>query len=139
MTVRYLVDTGPLVALLNGRDAHHDWARTTLDTIAPPLWTCEAVLSEACFLLRKHRDGVDAVMGLVSDGIVRVDLQLTAEITAVRSLMLRYASVPMSLADACLVRMTEITPRSSVITLDRDFAHYRRNRRQAIPHLSPGR
>ena len=99
----------------------------------PPVFTCEAVLSEACFLVRKLRGGPDAVLGLVARGIVEVPFRIDRELTAVRRLMARYASVPMSLADACLVRMTELEEQATVLTLDSDFRIYRRHVRQAIP------
>mgnify|MGYP003449622730 FL=1 len=99
--------------------------------------TCEAVLSEACFLLHRINGGQDAVLELVARGIVTVTFSLAAELAAVRKLMARYASIPMSLADACLVRMSELDPRATVITLDSDFKIYRRNRRQTIPVLLP--
>jgi predicted nucleic acid-binding protein len=134
---RVIVDTGPLVALLNAADKHHRWTRTVLDDVEAPMATCEAVLSEACFLLRRINGGQDAVLELVARGIVTVTFSLAAELTAVRKLMERYSSVPMSLADACLVRMSELDPRATVITLDSDFKIYRRNRRQAIPVLLP--
>jgi predicted nucleic acid-binding protein len=134
---RAIVDTGPLVALLNAADKHHAWTRKAFDAVEPPLTTCEAVLSEACFLLNRIHGGQDAVLELVARGIVAVRFSLSAELTTVRKLMERYASVPMSLADACLVRMSELDPRTTVVTLDSDFKIYRRNRRQAIPVLLP--
>jgi predicted nucleic acid-binding protein len=112
---RVFVDTGPLVALLNKRDRYNGWVRETLDRIEPPVFTCEAVVSEACFLLGRVAGGADAV----------------------RALMHKYAGVPMSFADACLVRMTELEPKSTVVTLDGDFAIYRRNKRQVVPTLTP--
>lgn len=136
---RIAVDTGPLVALLNSRDAHHQWARESLEATESPLLTCEAVLSEACFLVRKLKGGPEAVLGLVRRGVVEPSFRLDAEIDAVRRLIMRYASVPMSLADACLVRMAELDSRLTVMTLDGDFRIYRKNRRQAIPLLSPER
>jgi predicted nucleic acid-binding protein len=134
---RVIVDTGPLVALLNAADRHHTWARTVLDDVEAPMATCEAVLSEACFLLHRFHRGQDAVLELVARGIVTVTFNLAAELTAVRKLMQRYASVPMSLADACLVRMSELDPRATVVAVDGDFKIYRRNRRQAIPVVLP--
>lgn len=134
---RTIVDTGPLVALLNRRDRHHEWVRDLLDTIVPPIFTCEAVLSEACFLLR-GLGGQDAVLELLARDVVRVEFDLAAEVGAVRALMKRFADVPMSLADACIVRMSEQEPRSVVVTLDGDFRIYRRNRRQIIPTVMPG-
>jgi predicted nucleic acid-binding protein len=134
---RVIVGTGPLVALLNGGDKHHAWTRTVLDDVEAPMATCEAVLSEACFLLHRVDGGQDAVLELVARGIVTVTFSLAAELVAVRKLMDRYSAVPMSLADACLVRMSELDPRATVIALDSDFKIYRRNRRQAIPVLLP--
>lgn len=113
-----VIDTGPLVALLNRRDALHRWVRDVLDGVEPPIFTCEAVVSEACFLLRDARGGHDAVLELPERNIVQIDLHLGAEVAPVRSLMKKFANVPMSLADACLVRMTELEARSAIIALD---------------------
>jgi predicted nucleic acid-binding protein len=134
---RVIVDTGPIVALLNEQDAHHRWACDVLEDVDPPLVTCEAVVSEACFLVRKFKGGPDAVLGLIARGVVEISFRLGPEIDAIGKLMVRYASVPMSLADACLVRMTEIDARSTVLTLDGDFKIYRRNGRQTVPVISP--
>lgn len=134
---RLVVDTGPLVALLNRRDRHHRWARSVLDAVPPPLFTCEAVLSEASWLLGQARGGREALLTLLSHGIVRVGFQLQPELAAVHALMQRFASVPMPLADACLVRMTELEADSAVITLDSDFRVYRRNRRHVVPVIMP--
>lgn len=136
---RIVVDTGPLAALLNRRDRHHAWVRDVLDTVEPPVFTCEPVISEACFLLGRIDGGQDAVLQLLSDNILRLDFRLEAEIDALRALMKKFANVPMSLADACLVRMTELDQRSQVLTLDGDFRVYRRNRRQSVPTIMPGR
>lgn len=132
-----IVDSGPIVALLNSSDAHHAWTRDLLATIEPPLVTCEAVVSEACFLLRRIRRGPDAVLELLERDVIAVDFSLRAELPAIRKLMDKYSSVPMSLADACLVRMSELRSKSKVLTLDSDFKIYRRNKRQQIPCLSP--
>jgi predicted nucleic acid-binding protein len=136
---RVVVDTGPLVALLNRSDRHHDWVRQVLDTVEPPVFTCEAVISEACFLLSRIREGQDAVLELLSKDILKVDFRLSSEIDSVRALMKKFRSVPMSFADACLVRISELEPRSRILTLDSDFRVYRRNRRQTIPTVMPGR
>lgn len=132
-----IVDTGPLVAFLNANDSHHAWAREILATVEPPLLTCEAVLSECCFLLHRIPRGQDAVLSLVARGVIEIGFLLSDELGPVRKLMERYASVPMSLADGCLVRMSELIPRATVLTVDSDFRIYRRNRRQAIPTLLP--
>jgi len=136
---RVVVDTGPLVALLNRSDRHHGWVRQILDTVEPPVFTCEAVISEACFLLSRIRDGQEAVLDLLSKDILKVDFRLSSEVDPLRALMKKFQSVPMSFADACLVRMSELEPRTRILTLDSDFRMYRRNRRQVIPTVMPGR
>lgn len=134
---RYAVDTGPLVALLNANDLHHAWATATFETMEPPLHTCEAVVSEACFLLRTSKGGPDAMLALLAKGVVVADFRLCAELAALRKLMTKYASVPMSVADACLVRMSELDSELTLVTLDADFGVYRRHGRQVIPVISP--
>jgi predicted nucleic acid-binding protein len=105
--------------------------------MVPPLVTCESVLSEACFLARRSRAGVDKILNLVEHGAVELDWELKEQFGEVAALMRRYANVPMSLADACLVRMSELVPGCVVFTLDRDFQIYRRHRRQRIPLIHP--
>ena len=102
-----------------------------------PLLTCEAVVSETCFLLRHARGGPSAVLELLDRGALRIAFRLEDNVGAVGRLMARYASVPMSLADACLVRMAEQHPDSRVLTLDRDFEHYRWGRNKAFRMLVP--
>ncbi len=132
-----IVDTGPLVALLNQRDQHHTWAREILDTIQPPLLTCESVLSEACFLVRNLSGGAEAVLNMLDRQLIDIRFSLADEAARVKRLMTKYDNIPMSLADACLVRMSEIHPKSRVLTLDGDFQIYRKERRQRIPVLMP--
>jgi predicted nucleic acid-binding protein len=108
-----------------------------LDTITPPVFTCEAVLSEACFLLARVHGGAEAVLALVAADIIRVEFQIGVEIAAVEQLVARYANVPMSFADACLVRMSELALQSVVLTLDSGFKRYRRNRRHVVPVIAP--
>jgi predicted nucleic acid-binding protein len=134
---RVVADTGPLVALLNRRDRYHSWARDVFDTVEPPVLTCEAVLSEVCFLLSGATGGQDAVLELLVNDVIRVGFRINQHIAALRSLMRKFADVPMSLADACLVRMTELDEQSIVVTLDGDFRVYRRNRRQTIRTIMP--
>jgi predicted nucleic acid-binding protein len=132
-----LMDTGPLVAFLNRRDRQHGWTVRALEQLQAPFVTCESVLSEACFLLRKTSGGTDAVMELVARGLIRVPFHFDSEAPAIRRLLARYANVPMSFADACLVRMAEQFPSALLLTLDRDFKFYRRNGRQTIPLAMP--
>lgn len=136
---RVVIDTGPVVALLNRRDRQHAWVRELLDAVEPPIFTCEAVVSEACFLLGRVSGGQDAVFELLSKDVLKLDFRMRDEVDALRGLMRKFANVPMSLADACLVRMTELDVQSVVLTLDSDFRVYRRNRRQVIPTIMPGK
>lgn len=137
MKRKVILDTGPLVALLNRREVQHGWVRGSLGDIEPPLLTCEAVISEACFLLRGVYGGQKAVMETLSAGLVQVAFALVENVEPVAELMERYAPVPMSLADACLVRMAERYPESAVLTFDRDFYIYRKNRSEVISLLTP--
>lgn len=132
-----LLDTGPLVAFLNRQDHHHGWAKKVLSEIEPPLLTCEAVLSEACFLLRRFPGGPQAVLQLVDRGLIRVALDLQQEAAPVMGLLTKYADLPADLADVLLVRLAEIHPDAAVFTLDGDFHVYRKNRRQKIRLITP--
>jgi uncharacterized protein len=132
-----LIDTGPIIAYLNPNDTHHLWAVETISSANLPLLSCEAVIAEAYFLLRRDHLGSDALMRLLEAGIIQISFSLKTEISALRELMRRYQSVPMSLADACLVRMSELDPEVSVLTLDSDFLIYRRVRNAIIPVIMP--
>lgn len=132
-----LLDTGPLVAFINPRDNFHDWIGGQWSAIRPPLLTCEAVITEACFLLRNVSQGEDAVIQLLESEIVQIPFRLSSEAAAIRKLLARYRSVPMSLADACLVRMSELYAESLLLTLDSDFMIYRKNQNQTISLALP--
>ena len=130
-----IIDTGPLVAFLNRRDRHHVWAAEQFGALAPPLLTCEAVLSEAAYLVRGLAGGPEAILEFVARGVVKPAFRLQEEVTAVKALMRRYAR---DLADACLVRMSEIHSDCVVLTIDSEFRDvYRRHGRQVIPTLLP--
>ena len=134
-----ILDTGPLVALVDRRDKDHDWAVAQWSEIAPPLLTCESVISEAAFLLGRTATGGSSVLEMLARGALSTPFRLDEHSRPVRALMRKYAEVPMSVAHACLVRMTELTPQSTVMTLDRDFRIYRKHGRQVIPLLMPNR
>jgi uncharacterized protein len=132
-----LLDTGPLVAFINGRDIYHDWAMAQWAHITPPLLTCEAVISEACYLLRGAKRGQAAVMELINRGILNLPVRIDEHIKQLTWLLEKYNDIPMSLADACMVRMSELYSDSLLLTIDNDFNIYRKNKRQAIQVLSP--
>jgi uncharacterized protein len=132
---RFIIDTGPLVAFFSRDDTHHKWVTQSWNVNAKFL-TCEAVLTEAAFLLRKRAGLVDSLFQLVEEATIDVR-GMGNEIGAVRRLMKRYQSVPMSFVDACLVRMSELDTAAVVSTCDADFKIYRRLGRQVIPLLAP--
>jgi len=125
------------VAILNRRDRFHRWAKARLSELEPPISTCEPVLAEACFLLRDTPGGHAAVLKLLERRVLLVDFHVSPHARSLATLMTKYADVPMSLADACLIRMTELDDSRAVMTLDGDFLVYRRHGRQVIPVMMP--
>ena len=132
-----IFDSGVLVALIDKREQFHLWATEQAQTITPPFVTCEAVITETCFLLRNVHNGSDAVLSMIEDGILQIDFSLSGEITKIKELMNKYQDVPMSFADACLVRMSELLDNSTVFTLDSDFHIYRKNGKSKISLIIP--
>jgi predicted nucleic acid-binding protein len=132
-----VVDTGPIVALLDADEANHAWAVERIEQLRPPLLTCEAVLTEATFLIRRLGGDPGLVIDLVSRGMLTVVGLFDDDADAIARLIRRYSSTPMSLADACLVRIVERTPNATLLTLDSDFRIYRQKGRRIIPLLTP--
>jgi uncharacterized protein len=132
-----LVDAGFLIALLSRRDALHAWARAQAAEHAPPWRTCDAVLSEAFHLLGPR--GGPALGALLRRRALSPGFTLAEHVESVLDLMQKYRSVPMSLADACLVRMSEMLTEPLVLTTDEDFRLYRRHSRQIVPSVTPKR
>lgn len=132
-----LLDTGPWVALHCRDDKFHTWAKAEFGKLTGPLLTCEAVVAETCFLLARGGHDPAKALALVSRDVVQVGMSLAEEVTSVQALFERYDNVPASLADACLVRMSELYERCRVFTLDADFRIYRRHGRRVIPLLTP--
>jgi len=135
MARNVLVDAGFLVALLSRRDSHHQWAATQAPGHALPWRTCEAVLSEAFHLLGAR--GAPGLSALLRRRALIAAFDLDNDVESVLKLLQKYADVPMSLADACLVRMSETLPEPIILTTDSDFRIYRRHSRQMIPCLMP--
>ena len=132
-----LADTGVLVALLDRRERFHRWAVEQAHSLTPPLLVCEPVLAETCFLMAEVPGSLALIRRCLAGGAWKLDFDLSAERERVFSLMETYADQPMSLADACLVRMSELHEGAVVFTLDRHFRVYRRNRRQVLPVILP--
>jgi len=135
---RVIIDTGPLVAYFNGRDRWHRWVVEQMSAISAPLLTCEPVLTEACFLIHRAGGKPADLIRKLDQGVLEIGIDLTKEAAAIEGLLKRYDDTPMSLADACIVRISERFADCRVFSLDSDFEHYRRNGRQIIPLLRPG-
>jgi predicted nucleic acid-binding protein len=133
----WLIDTGPLVALLVSTDAQHQWAVGASKRAPPTVLTCDAVISEAVFLLKRAGHEVASLFSLVEIGFLRSEFDFHAHYRNVRDLMSHYAERPMAFADACLVRMAELRPEACIWTLDADFRVYRKNRRQTLALVTP--
>ena len=137
MAESLLVDTGPLVAALDASDQHHAWAKEQLSRLHPPLLTCEAVLVETQFLLARYGGNPAAVWDWMQRGVLAINFQLANHFGRLARLQTTYKNVPMSLADACLVSLSEIHPSCRVLKTDSDFRIYRRNGREKIPLIAP--
>jgi predicted nucleic acid-binding protein len=131
-----IADTGFIVAACNQDDTYHGWAMNVARSVTEPLLTCEAVLAEAAFHLRSSA----YVLELVEDEMLRIAFDLSKNLPELRVLARRYADRTPDLADLCLIRMSELYPRHTVITVNaNDFRIYRRNKRETIPLLCPPR
>jgi predicted nucleic acid-binding protein len=132
--VKGIADTGFLVAFANRHDAHHEWAVEVAKQVTEPLLTCEAVLAETAF----HLQDVRVVLALVHEGLVELAFDCRDHWPQLKALAARYADRRPDLADLCLIRLSELHPHYSVVTVDReDFEVYRRNKREAIPLMCP--
>ena len=137
MAAPALVDTGPLVAFLDRNDPLHGWACDEIRNLTEPLLTCEPVLSETAHLIAHFDSSARRLFELLRSEGLRLAFDLDDHLDAVAALMAKYKDVPMSLADACLVRMSELHDRSRVFTVDSDFRIYRRHSRHTIPLIIP--
>jgi predicted nucleic acid-binding protein len=132
--VKNILDAGPLIAALNREDEHHRWACDTLERLGPPFYTCSEALAEAAALTGQPA----AIVEMVQQGELVLAFSLADQTAGVLSLLRKYADRQMDLADACIVRMTELMRDSRVVTVDRaDFAVYRRHGRDLIPVIVP--
>lgn len=132
--MKNILDAGPLVALLNRHDAHHRWARGVLEHLGPPFYSCPEAIAEAAALTGQPA----AIVEMIEAGEIILCFDLAEQAAGVLSLLKKYADLHMDLADACIVRMSELIRDSQVVTLDRtDFAVYRRNGRDLIPVIVP--
>jgi len=127
------VDTGFLVAFARREDEHHRWALGVAGKLQLPLLTCEAVLAETSFMLQSSA----YVLAMLRRDVLRIALDCSSQVDQLLDLAVRYVDRKPDLADLCLIRMSELHPRHKIVTVDADFWIYRRNKRDAIPLISP--
>jgi uncharacterized protein len=132
-----IVDTGPLVAFFDRAEQNHHWVAERIEELDAPLLICEPVLAEAMYLLARHSKVQDTLFELIQNGALSVAFRIDEHIGALRKLLQKYRDTPMSLADACVVRMSEIYDRHAVLTLDSDFLVYRKHGRAPLTLIHP--
>ncbi len=132
-----IIDAGPLVTFCDRRDRRHGWVVEVFHQIAGPLLTCEAVMAEALYLTRHRADMQDSLLAMIEEGLISIPFDLERDVEIIRSLRRRYENVPMSLADACLVRLAEEFDGHHVCTFDSDFAVYRKHGKTPISLITP--
>lgn len=137
VTNQLVLDAGALIALLDKDDNWHEWAKLHIKEARLPTLTCEAVISESFHILEKVAGGQEALAEVLKRKLVIPEFTLRNELEFVLGLMDQYANLPMSLADACLVRMSELHPRARILTLDSDFKIYRRHSNRPVPAIIP--
>jgi uncharacterized protein len=132
-----IVDTGPLVAFFDRAERHHRWVVERIEELEAPLLVCEPVLTEAVYLLARYSRAQDALFELLQNGALSIAFRIDEHVGALRTLLKKYRDTPMSLADACVVRMAEIHERHAVLTLDSDFSIYRKHGRVPLALIHP--
>jgi uncharacterized protein len=133
-----LLDTGVVVALLDRSERLHEACAKALQEIEAPLITCEAVITESCYLLRNLAGASEAVVENIAAGIFQVPLQLSREAAGVKQILRKYRDRKIDLADACLIRLADEFGTADILTLDGDFAIYRWGRNKAFRMLPSG-
>jgi predicted nucleic acid-binding protein len=132
-----LLDTGVIYALLDRHEWAHEECVRALDVLHRPLVTCEAVIVESCYLLRHRRDEIDAVLANVESGFFAIPFQISRSASQIRAILRKYSDTPADFADACLIHMADELDTGDILTLDRDFAHYRWRRTRPFRMLIP--
>lgn len=139
LAVEYFIDTGPLTALINKRDEWHQWSTNRVKEIKSPLITCEAVLTECCFLLSRSRIDLQYLFNFIDRGDIQVKaaFENLSQQKGVIEIIKTYNNLPASFADACLVYMFENTNNAKIFTLDNHFNIYRTSEGKSLSLISP--
>jgi predicted nucleic acid-binding protein len=132
-----IADAGPLVAYFDRSERHHGWAVAQVTNLQPPLLVCEPVVAETMYLLGAVARAQDALLALLENGALKIAFRVDEHLHELRNLCRKYRDQPMSLADACIVRMAELYDRHSIFTLDSDFLVYRKHGRAPLALIQP--
>lgn len=132
--MKRIADSGLLIALLDRLDPFHPWAVQVIEEEEPPYLVCEPVCAEVAAVLGTPLP----VLEMIENGDLQLAFSLEKELPNVRKLAAKYRDQSMDLADACVVRMSELYPVCQVFTVDRrDFSVYRRLGHKRIPCRFP--
>ena len=132
-----IVDTGPLVAFLDRAEPFHGWSKDRIRQLDPPLLVCEPVLAEAMYLLTHLPAAQQMLFQYLENGALKIAFRIEEHLAPLRALHRKYRDQPMSLADACIVKMAELHERHAVLTLDSDFLFYRKHGKAALTLIHP--
>lgn len=132
-----LLDTGVIVASLDRSELFHEICADTISRIKSPLVTCEAVIAESCYVLRRLNGAAEAVVLNVAAGIIQVPFSLTQSARQVHDILRKYRDGDIDFADACLIHLATELSSPDILTLDKDFEHYRWGRNNAFSLLVP--
>jgi predicted nucleic acid-binding protein len=130
-----LTDAGPLIAILDRGESHHQACADCLAQLTAPMLTTWPAFTEAMYLLGEAGGWIaqEALWSLVEQGDVEVAVPTAGLLQRMRALMAKYQDRPMDLADASLVALAEERGLRDIFTLDRsDFLVYRLHRRQTF-------
>lgn len=132
-----LVDTGPIIALIDNRDSYHTWAASKIDTFENPMITNTAVVVEVLFILKRLNKNANRFFGFVNEGIIKVKNPYPNNAELIHSMYSKYADLPASFADICLLSMIKQSKETKLFTIDSDFLIYHDSKGKPLNLISP--
>lgn len=127
-----LLDTGVIVALMDSSEERHTECASILASLEHPLVTCEAVIAESCYLLRKLNGASETILENVEKGVFHIPFQLAQSAGRVKTILRKYNNIVADFADACLIDLADVVGTGDILTLDSDFYSYRWRRIRAF-------
>jgi len=127
-----LLDTGVIVALLDRSEQYHAACVEAVADNGAPLVTCEAVIAEACYLLRHMKGANEAVLEKMASGVFQIGFRLSEEPSSLKPILAKYSDREIGLADACLIQMADEFETGAILTLDKEFRVYRWGRNKSF-------